>query len=256
MNENRISEQDLHQFADRQLAEPRRSEVEAGLAADPEATARMENIRAMNRVLHAEYDAVLDEAIPLRLRDGLARPRRVAPWAFAVAASFAVGAFAGWLARANLQPDTIMPPAPSRVALYHEAALAHAVYAPEVRHPVEVGADQQEHLVKWLSKRLGTSLKVPNLTAAGFELMGGRLLSTSDGPGAQFMFQDAKGQRLTLYICNEKNSNKDTAFRYAREGNVSVFYWIDGASGYALSAEMERAALLNVATTVYQQLNP
>ena len=36
-----------------------------------------------------------------------------------------------------------------------QAVLAHVVYSPEVRHPVEVRAAQQEHLVQWLSKRLG-----------------------------------------------------------------------------------------------------
>lgn len=41
------------------------------------------------------------------------------------------------------------------------AAVAYAVYSPEKRHPVEVGADQEQHLVNWLSKRLGAILKAP-----------------------------------------------------------------------------------------------
>ena len=48
-----------------------------------------------------------------------------------------------------------------------QAAVAHAVYAPEVRHPVEVSAAQQEHLVQWLSKRLGRPLKIPDLVGTG-----------------------------------------------------------------------------------------
>ena len=65
------------------------------------------------------------------------------------------------------------PAAPAAAATFPmRAALAHAVYAPEVRHPVEVDASQQEHLVRWLSKRLGLDLKVPVLAAEGFELLG------------------------------------------------------------------------------------
>jgi anti-sigma factor RsiW len=124
-----------------------------------------------------------------------------------------------------------------------------------VRHPVEVGADQQEHLVNWLSKRLGQQLKAPTLAKEGFDLVGGRLLPGESGPVAQFMYQDARGQRLTLYV-SRSNANRDTAFRFSQEDRVSVFYWVDGKLGYALSSELPKERLLAVATTVYQQLNP
>lgn len=65
---------------------------------------------------------------------------------------------------------------------------------------MEVAADQEAHLVAWLSKRLGTPLKVPRLDTLGFGLVGGRLLPGDQGPVAQFMYQDGQGQRLTLYV--------------------------------------------------------
>jgi anti-sigma factor RsiW len=37
---------------------------------------------------------------------------------------------------------------------------------------------------------------------------------------------------------------------------VSVFYWIDGRWGYALSGEVDRAQLSRISTVVYRQLNP
>jgi anti-sigma factor RsiW len=97
---------------------------------------------------------------------------------------------------------------------------------------------------------------VPHLAATGYELVGGRLLPGADGPAAQFMYQDAHGQRLTLYVRTDKADNQETAFRYAREENVGVFYWIDGPFGYALSGDLEKTELLKVAQVVYQQLNP
>ena len=97
------------------------------------------------------------------------------------------------------------------------AAIAHIVYSPEVRHPVEVGADQEAHLVAWLSKRLGTPLKVPHLGDLGYTLVGGRLLPGERGPVAQFMYQDGKGQRLTLYVRVNADDSRETAFRFAQE---------------------------------------
>src|SRR3972149_420101 len=113
--------------------------------------------------------------------------------------------------------------------------VAHGGSSPEVRHPVEVGADQEAHLVAWLSKRLGTPLKAPHLGELGYTLVGGRLLPGERGPGAPFMYQDGKGQRLTLYVRVNPDDSGETAFRFAQEHGVGVFYWLDRKLGYALS---------------------
>ena len=47
-----------------------------------------------------------------------------------------------------------------------------------------------------------------------------------------------------------------TAFRFAQEGPVSVFYWIDRDCGYALSGEIDKPSLARVASAVYRQLEP
>ena len=88
-------------------------------------------------------------------------------------------------------------------------------------------------------------------------LVGGRLLPGETGPVAHFMYQNAQGRRVTLYVRTEAPDHGETAFRYARENSVRVFYWIDRKFGYALSsADLDRAELLRLANAVYQQLNP
>jgi anti-sigma factor RsiW len=140
----------------------------------------------------------------------------------------------------------------------HQAAIAHVVFQPEVRHPVEVAASQQEHLVQWLSKRLGRPLKVPVLTQQGYELIGGRLLPGDGGARAQFMYQNAAGQRLTLYIGAVKAGGaanaQETSFRFLDDGPVPGFYWVDQGFGYALSAQLPRPALHDLAKAVYAQI--
>ena len=247
---NNITETDLHAYADVQLDDARRVQVEAHLAHNPAATESVRVWREQNEALRARYNPVLNEPVPQRLL-ALRGPRRRWP-SYALAAGAMGLAFGlGWMAhsyRGDRSTET--------AALPRRAAIAYAVYAPEVRHPVEVGADQQDHLVTWLSKRLGNKLKVPVLTQQGFELVGGRLLPGGKGPVAQFMYQDVKGQRITLYVSRREAEPRDTAFRFSQENKIAVFYWIDGKLGYALSAEMERARLLAVATVVYRQLNP
>jgi anti-sigma factor RsiW len=141
------------------------------------------------------------------------------------------------------------------MVLARRAAVAHAVYSPEVRHPVEVGADDEQHLVTWLSKRLGAKVRAPKLDEVGMSLVGGRLLPGDSGPVALFMYQSQNGRRLTLYMRTEAASNRETAFRYVRENNVGVFYWIDREMGYALSsADLSKDELLRLANLVYKQL--
>ncbi|HTE15841.1 MAG TPA: anti-sigma factor, partial [Burkholderiales bacterium] len=168
-----------------------------------------------------------------------------------------IGVVSGWkLHEGQMLSDNNARAAP---AFARQAAVAHVVFSPEVRHPVEVGADQEAHLVAWLSKRLGTPLRVPHLGEQGFSLVGGRLLPGQPDdrlPVAQFMYQDSKGFRLTLYVRADAASSRETAFRFAQEKNVRVFYWVDQKLGYALSGEIEKAELLRVANAVYKQLNP
>lgn len=245
-----VSEDDLQAYVDGVLVAGRRMDVEAYLAERPEEAERLRAYRAQDAALRAIFDPVLAEPVPVMLTERPAWRR----WrTYALAASLLIaGIGIGWITRGMAPP--FVPASPS---FARAAAIAHAVYAPEVRHPVEVGADQEDHLVKWLSKRVGTDLRVPKLGSLGFDLVGGRLLSGPQGPVAQFMYQDPKGQRLTLYVSAQKGDGRgDTAFRFSQEDRVSVFYWIEDHYGYALSGELRRDALLAVANAVYKQLNP
>jgi anti-sigma factor RsiW len=202
-------------------------------------------------MLRHQFDPVMTEPIPARMYLRQPAWHGYARAAALVAIGIAVGLALPWL-----RPTPPAPAAALAAPLPARAARAHLVYSPEVRHPVEVDAKDHEHLVKWLSKRLGLPLKVPVLASEGFELLGGRLLPGPDGPVAQFMYQDASGKRLTLYVSRPHKNDDVTAFRFAQEGPVSVFYWIDKDCGYALSGEIDKPALARVASSVYRQLEP
>lgn len=253
-----VPEADLQAWVDGRLAPEHRAEVEAWLAAHAEEAERVASYRAFDEALRAHYGPVLEEPVPVHLRD-LSHGRR--RWrAAAVAAGWlALGAVLGGVAVWEFKEHsgTAQIAQPEAPVIAQRAALAHATYAPEVRHPVEVGADQEQHLVAWLSKRLGGQVRAPKLDAEGMTLVGGRLLPRDPGPVAQFMYQSAQGRRVTLYVRTEGTDQRETAFRFAREGGVRVFYWIDRKFGYALSsADLEREELLRLANVVYRQLNP
>ncbi len=245
---------DLHALADGRLDSARAAEVQAALAGRPE----VECVAAYQRIntgLHALFDPVLSEPVPERLSRRARGGVRGTPWhraAMQAAAALALllaGAAGGWYAR-----DAMQASRQEQTAMVRPAARAHRIYVAEVRHPVEVRADE-EHLVRWLSNRLRMPLKTPDLQSAGFKLMGGRLLPTDRGVACQFMYEDAQGRRLTLYIRNDLTGNRETAFQFGQDdGGVGVFYWIDGSRGYAISSQMPRDDLLGIARKVYEEL--
>lgn len=259
-----VTDSELNAFLDGELAPARRVEVELWLAAHPEAVTRVELYLAQRDALHRLFNPVLDEAVPEALQQAAAGPVRAGwwrrqPWQQIAAGLLiaCVGAAGGWFARdrqAVAPLAALAPAAAGSVPLPRQAAVAHAVFSPDVKRPVEISAEHEDQLVTWLSKRLGTAVRPPHLGPLGFELIGGRLLPGNSGPVAQFMYHDASGQRLTLYVSTETTRTRDTAFRFAQEGPVNVFYWIDGTFGYALSAGIPKDELARVATAVYEQL--
>ena len=269
-----VTEAELHAYVDRQLTPERQREIDAYLARRPEEAQRVESYLAQKRELRALFNPVLEEPLPQRLGQA-ARPRT--PWylqrmAAGVAIALVSGA-AGWSLHGGLDAepgaDVVANRTPNAITVVsatgfaHRAAIAHAVYSPDVRRAVEVGAEHEDQLVAWLSKRMGATMKPPHLQTLGYALDGGRLLPGDKGPVAQFMYHDNAGAKLTLYVSNEiagvgaaapGQKNQETAFRFAREGGVNVFYWVNGPFGYAISADADKAELARVSGEVYRQL--
>jgi anti-sigma factor RsiW len=256
-----LSEEILHAYVDGGLSSDERGAVEAHLALHPDTAARARAWAAQNESLHRLFDPILDEPHTLSVN---ARARVVAAPFFwrnvaALAATLVAGIGIGFVARDYWAPGAGVP----RASIARQALLAHAAYVPEVRHPVEVTAREEQHLVAWLSKRLDAPLKAPSLVQSGYQLLGGRLLPAPAGmvssekttPVALLMYENAQGKRLSLMVRREV-PNADTAFRFTQEGPNSVFYWIDGPFGYALVGDVNKDELAVLARVVYQQLNP
>ena len=247
-----ITDSDLQAYADDQLTPNRRREVEEHIRNHPEAAKQVEEYQQLNIDMHKLYDPVLDEALPPQLlikRRSFLQLGRAA----AMIAWVGLGSILGW----QLHPAAIVVThkEPTRFHLVQPAAFAHSVYATEFKHPVEVLAKEQKHLVSWLSKRMNTKIKAPALNKHGFELVGGRLLPSTNRMAAQFMYQRADGSRITLYTRHNSWQKDISAFRYSTQGEMAILYWIDGPMGYAIVGNIEKKELLSLSKEIYHQLS-
>lgn len=283
--QNPVTQDEIHAYVDGTLSEARRADVERELERNPELAARASDFFALNNLLHERYDRVLNEPLPARLRVAAPQPqaqtvhdtgsatRPAANWPrFAgLAATLVLGVGIGWGMHYGMSGmsgaggpagaagggELRAVSADGSMRFAQQAALAHVVYMPTVVRPDTMGDSQEQDFVKWLANRLGTNVRAPMLSKSGFELSGGRLLPADDGGEvAQFMYHNARGERVTLCISHRKTSANTTAFKLYQDGPVNVFYWVDGDFGYALSGGIDRKALLQLAHDVYAQLTP
>lgn len=262
-------EADLHAYVDGLLSPEAGEAVRQRLRSDPEAAARVAEWQAQRQALRAlARDWPLDETPAdlngIVLRAAAAqRWRAYLPQALAAGLLLALGLGGGYQWGRH---DAAAPawPAATQAAravpeFAREAGVAFAVYSTEKRHPVEVSAAEQAHLVQWLSKRLGRPLKVPVLTDRGYALLGGRLLpgdpAQPSSPRAQFMYENADGDRLTLLVAVFEAGAPpvDAEFRLLRQDGRTTLYWADGGFGYALSGH-PAVELQPLAQRVHEQL--
>ncbi|HZT49713.1 MAG TPA: anti-sigma factor [Hyphomicrobiaceae bacterium] len=253
--ERRFSDTEINALVDGELTAQERVEMDALVASSPADAGLARELRELNDAMRQRYAGRLEEPVPPAMLAALGRvPRWPAGLATRQATLAAVvviallAAAAGYVARGLLAEH---PPGPEPPFVFN-AISAHRIYVPEVRHPVEVKA-AEEHLTRWLTKRVGAPVHAPSLTDVGWRLMGGRLLPDGGQPAAQFMYEDAGGRRLTLYLRKETDVG-NTAFRFAEQDGFGAFYWVDRPLAYALAGRLDREEMLALANAVYARL--
>ena len=221
-------------------------------AGDPALAETLVEWDRQDAALRSLYGTVAEEPLPDRLTAPLAAARQAvqqplaAQWRIAAGiALLAFGFAAGWGGARMMQP-------PVMSGLAQAAMAGFATYSVEARHPVEVAADDEAHLVQWLSKRLGTPFRPPDLSANGFRLLGGRLLPGTASPAALLMYEDDVGRRLALYLTRSDGAESELAF--AEEPGRQAFWWVEGDLGCALAGDLPRETMRRLAIEAYHDL--
>ena len=257
-----ITEDDLQAHVDQVLDPARRAEVEDYLARHPDVARRVAGQIQQRDELRAALAPIAEEPVPAEL--GLARlldarrDRRAhragrawgarPAWQLAIAAAvlLGLGGVGGWSLRGA--------PAPSSgiAALAQEATDSYRVYTPDRAHPVELRAAEQPELVRWVSNQLQHPVAIPDLTAAGYRFMGGRVVATAHGPAGLLMYDDDHGTRMVVLI-RPMAIERDTAMALHASGPVRGYSWAARGIGYSVVAAAPAATLHPLADEIRRQ---
>lgn len=253
MNHRPITEDDLLAYVDHALEPERRAEVATYLDEHPDVARRIGTFADQRELLRVALAPIADEPLPAelnlsRIMEQRARRPAVLRWAIAAMLFLAIGGLGGWTIRGELQrsPEGL-------VALAQEATASYNVYAPDRVRPVEVRASDSAQLVQWVSDRLRRPVKVPDLTASGYRLMGGRLVATPHGAAAMFMYDDDRGSRLVVLTRPMSSTDQNAPMTPQSQGGVGGFAWADDGVGYSLVGRAPADSLRPIANEVRKQ---
>jgi anti-sigma factor RsiW len=250
---DRLPDTEINAYVDGELDQQGLAEVEAWLADHPDDAARVHAYKLQRLHLHQLYDLPKNAPLPDSVREVLAANsmRRWLPGWRQLAAGImllVVGGVGGWygdnfVARSQGSPGT---------AFVQRAMNAYAVFAYDASRPVEIGVSDGDYL-GWLSERVGQTLRTPDLSAAGFALIGGRLVNDQGEPAALFMYEDQKNQRVTLYVRHASGA-LDDKIRSVIDHRKAAVYWSDRSRDFAIAGELPQSELKRLAQMITQDM--
>lgn len=265
----------LHAYVDNQLSPQQCEQVEAYLRTHPKIRQELLDHRLVNQSLHTLFDPVLERPVPAKVSDLLRTKDHSVPaksadnvsrlsvstkpatahWlyqSFAACVLLAMGGLLGWIMRGELTEMTVSASA----SLESLAVDAHRIYAREKRHAVEVQAPEQNHLMKWLSARLGESVGPADLTAKGYELLGGRLLPANGKPAGLYLYLGANDTKLTYYIAKLSGKSKTASAltcHILKDNATTVCTWTNASLRYFVIADESEDGLLAISQNIREQ---
>ena len=224
-----VTEDELHAYVDGELPADRRAAVGAWLATHPDDMARVAAWRAQIDAIRARYDSVAAEPVPARLAlDRLAgQPtcwRSVAAIAAdGVARRWRRRRHGGWIARGSIAaaPSDTHVPRRGFTALHGGSDRSLQALC---RRSASSGRSARQRCRT--SRAMAVEARRLSVARAqsrrvGLKLVGGRLLPGPTGAAAFFMYENASGERYTLYCGRTERRRRrcaTTTTRHASRG--------------------------------------
>lgn len=235
------SERDLHAYIDHQLSDADRRVLETWLASHPEQAAQVrawqrdaQQLRAaLSGALQQPANPALDPATIRQRRRH--RSRRHLASAAMLLIAVSLGGFSGWQAREMTLGR------PSQLPMT-DALQAYRLTAQQGLLPADYTVDGEGDMQRWLDRYFTRAGRLPDLKAAGFEPVSGRLLSTDEGPAAMVMYEDGNGQKVSFYVRPPGPKNTLLPRGSRSDGDLQADYWSGPGYNYAMVSPKDSPA--------------
>lgn len=113
-----------------------------------------------------------------------------------------------------------------------EVADAHKVYVADKIHADEVSALRESELVGYLETVTSVTFKLPDLSAEGFKLRGGKFVEIVGQPSGALFYDGADGKSVAVYFMKNENMSGST-----EKNGYSVLAGQKDATSFFIAAE-------------------
>ncbi len=244
----------LHAYCDGELEASRMLDVEAHLESCPSCREAVEAELAFREGLRAKIPREpvpphLAERLRARVAEEQGRPPRPARvslwgrrvWSLAFAAAIAVLALGGALGYLIAQSASTPRVHPLVMGVVSE----HMKFAP-LENPAELPSQNAEQVALWVEQRTGHSVRVPDYSASGIRLLGGRVTALGGRSAAYIVYE--KGRNIiSLFSFPEYEASLSGLKEMQRYGRTfltgeyqmrRVVLWENGKMMYALVSDV------------------
>jgi anti-sigma factor RsiW len=226
------SERDLHAYVDGQLNDADQLTMQTYLAAHPEVSEQLLAWQRDAQSLRASLSGELrrapnPELDPAFIRQRLRRNRsRHYATAAVLLIAVSVGGLTGWQAREMTLVANTLPMA--------DAVQAYRMFAVKDDMASDWSPTRTKDVQAWLDSNFAQANRLPDLAAAGFKPVSGRLTPTEQGAGAMVVYKDADGRTLSFYIRPPGEHNHMLPRGSRRDGELQADYWSGSGYNYAM----------------------
>jgi len=239
------NEATLHAWVDGRLPPKHQAEITAWLRTHPAEAARVSAWKHDAQTLRtalANTDTfpANPNLSPAHLRTRWREKRRARlALAASIVLALGLGGTLGWHGHA-LQTS----PAPAPMS---DALAAYRLFA-EHELALEFTEAQHTQLHTWIQRHFGEAGTVPELSAQGWHLTGGRWLSTPEGAAVMLVYEDPQGERVGLYMRPRIPHVSSTGER--RDGELLAQYWLKDNIAFALVGPAQQSTVKRMAAAL------
>jgi anti-sigma factor RsiW len=251
--EKAITEDDLHAYVDGFLNADDRARVERYLESHHEAATRIAAWQEGNEMLRRGLAHKAKEPLPSSLNIQRLAEARLArtwePWraAASILLALAIGTGTGWWAHGSNAPAGL-------TSLGQQAAVAQRVFVADSNQPIEFTSAGLTQKVGWISNHESREVTAPDLSEAGYKLLGGRLVATEQGVAPMFIYQNAQGGRISIFVRVMEAIDTNTPMRPIESKEVSGFAWSRNGIGFGVISSKPEPGLRELSNQVRDKI--
>lgn len=227
-SDRHVTEDDLQAWVDDLLSPERRRTVETWLDTNPDTRTRVTAWLTERDLLRAAMEAELRQPVPARfditrLKQRRARHFSMPQMAASVVLALSLGLGGGWMLRDREVPLGL-------ASVEQEATIVH-----DAGKGSTIATGNVAQLATWGGRTLGRPVRPPDLSAAGYQLTGGELVTTDHGPACVFFYKDGNGSRISLFVRPMYGHDMTAPMRPMR--HMPGYIWAQDGLGISMVAD-------------------